>query len=219
MLNRIELLFSIIGGWIISLILIFILKLRRGSELPKGSIVIKSTLKNDEKNSTPGYNLLLLIGMGSISFLNLVVIFLCIFDFWNIFASYLSIDFPKWVNWLGVIGIWVQDIWGGLVFAYNVNYTPAYKPMKENYVLATGGPYKFIRHPMYSIKAILVIFFFLATGIWFSLLGMISWIVLPSQAKREEEVLTRVFGEEYKTYLDNSGRFLPKIKFLKKDGF
>lgn len=208
MLNRFELLFSIIGGWMLSLLIILILKIKRGNQLPKGSITIESSINSD--TIIPGYNLLLLIGMGSISLLTFIVIFFCIFDFWSIFAMYLAIDFPLWLKWIGIIGIWIQDCLGGLVFVYNINYTPAYKPMENHYVLATGGPYRFIRHPMYIAKAILVIFFFLATGIWFSLLGIFSWFVLPSQAKREEETLLEKFGNKYEDYYKKTGRFFPK---------
>lgn len=208
MLNRFELLFSIIGGWMLSLLIILILKIKRGNQLPKGSITIESSINSD--NVIPGYNLLLLIGMGSISLLTFIVIFLCIFDFWSIFTWYLAIDFPLWLNWIGIIGIWIQDCLGGMVFAYNINYTPAYKPMENYYVLATGGPYRFLRHPMYIAKAILVIFFFLATGIWLSLLGIFSWFVLPSQAKREEEALMEKFGKKYEDYYKRTGRFFPK---------
>ncbi len=209
MLNRFELLFSIVGGWMISIIIIIILKLKRGRKLPKGSIIIDSS-SNSKEIIISGYNPLLLIGMGSISFLTFLVIFLCIFDFWSTFASYLAVNLPIWLNWTGIIGIWIQDCWGGLVFAYNVNYTPAYKPMKTEYILATGGPYRSIRHPMYTAKAFLVIFFFLATGIWFSFLGIISWFVLPSQAKREEKALLRKFGITYENYVKKTGRFFPK---------
>jgi protein-S-isoprenylcysteine O-methyltransferase Ste14 len=209
MLNRFELLFSIVGGWILSLLIIIVLKVKRGNQLPKGSITIKSSL-NNIKDITPGYNLFLIIGMGINSLLTFILIFLCIFDYWDIFASYIALDLPIWLNWTGIIGIWIQDCWGGLVFAYNVNYTPAYKPMKKEYVLATGGPYRIIRHPMYTAKAFLVIFFFLATGIWLSLFGMITWIVLPSQAKREEKALVNKFGKSYEDYYKKTGRFFPK---------
>jgi len=63
---------------------------------------------------------------------------------------------------------------------------------------------------MYIAKALLVIFFFLATGIWISLLGTLSWLGLSSQAKMEEEALTKKFGKEYKEYINRTGRFFLK---------
>jgi len=211
MLNRYELLFSIIGGWIASIIVIAIVKKKRGARLPRGSILIDPQNVVDEI-IVPGYSKLLLIGMGTISFLTFFIVILCILDFWSFVALYIAFDLPYWINWIGVIGIWIQDGWGVAVLLYNVNYTPAYRPLRKDHVLATGGPYKILRHPMYVAKAILVIFFFLATGIWFSLLGFLSWFVLPSQAKREEDALTKKYGNIYEEYLVKTGRFFPKIQ-------
>lgn len=210
MLERFELLFVILGGWLVSVLIIIFLKLKHGKNLPNGAIIIEN--KSDNITIASGYNLFLLIGMGIISFLNFFVIFICIFNFWDFFARFFTFNFPKWLNWIGVIGIWIQDVWGAAIFAYNINYTPAYKSMNSNYVLATGGPYKYIRHPMYIAKALLVIFFFLATGIWLSLLGALSWIGLSSQAKMEEEALKIKFGKVYEEYLNKTGRFFPEMK-------
>ncbi len=210
MLNRFELLFAILGGWIVSILILIPIKLIYRKKLPKGSVKIENV--NEDVVVSSGYNPFLLIGMGIISFLNFFVIIVSIFDFWNFLSIFLAFDFPKWINWLGIIGIWIQDGWGVAVFSYNVNYTPAYKIMKSNYILATGGPYNYIRHPMYIAKAILVIFFFLATGIWVSLIGALSWIGLISQAKMEEEALKKKFGKVYEDYLSKTGRFFPKRK-------
>jgi len=210
MLNRFELLFTILGGWIVSILILIPVKLKHRKKLPSGSIQIENV--NEDVIISSGYNLFLLTGMGIISFLNFFVIFICIFDFWNFLSRFLTFNFPKWINWIGIIGIWIQDGWGVAVFSYNINYTPAYKSMKSNYILATGGPYKYIRHPMYIAKAILVIFFFLATGIWMSLIGALSWIGLPSQANMEEDALKKKFGSVYEDYLNNTSRFFPKLK-------
>ncbi|NVM38147.1 MAG: isoprenylcysteine carboxylmethyltransferase family protein [Candidatus Lokiarchaeota archaeon] len=210
MLERFELLWAILGGWVVSILVIVFVKLKRGKNLPNGAIIIEN--KSGNKIIASGYNLFLLIGMGIISFLNFFVIFICIFNYWYFLARYIAFNFPKWINWIGIFGIWIQDGWGVAVFSYNINYTPAYKSMNSNYVLATGGPYKYVRHPMYIAKALLVIFFFLATGIWLSLIGALSWIGITSQAKMEEEALTNKFGKVYEEYLDNTGRFFPKLK-------
>ncbi|MFW9823270.1 MAG: methyltransferase family protein [Candidatus Thorarchaeota archaeon] len=208
MLERFVLLFAILGGWAVSILLIIGIRLKRGKKLPTGAIVIESETFDEVYKS--GYNIFLLVGMGFISFLNFFVVFLCIFNYWDSLSRYIAFDFPYLINWIGLIGIWIQNGWGVAVFSYNVNYTPAYKPMKSDYVLATGGPYKYIRHPMYIAKALLVIFFFLATGIWVSLLGTLSWIGLTSQAKMEDEVLRLKFGKKYTEYFNKTGRFFPK---------
>jgi len=210
MLERFELLYVILGGWLVSIAIIVIVKLKKGKELPKGAILVEN--EKDDGLITSGYNSLLLIGMGIISFLNFFVIFICIFNLWDSSNRFIAFNFPKWINWIGVFGIWIQDGWGVAIFSYNINYTPAYKSMNSDYVLATGGPYKYIRHPMYIAKALLVIFFFLATGIWLALFGVLSWIGLSSQARMEEEALKKKFGKVYEDYLNKTGRFFPKLK-------
>ncbi|MFX0174263.1 MAG: methyltransferase family protein [Candidatus Hodarchaeota archaeon] len=114
---------------------------------------------------------------------------------------------------MGLILIWISYGWGTAVLYYNANYTPLYSTMKKNYVLATGGPYKIMRHPMYVQKAIFPLLLFLTTGVWLSLLGLISWFALPTQAKAEEQILIEMFGDNYIQYLTKTGRFFPKRKF------
>lgn len=84
--------------------------------------------------------------------------------------------------------------------------------MKGQYILATGGPYKFVRHPMYTEKIFVLIFLFLATGVLLILLGLLGFIWLPKQAKGEEQLLLELFGEQYLNYMNKKGRFLPKLK-------
>jgi len=210
MLSRFEFLFSILGGWILSIVIYIIFNLRRGETLPNGSEIIELE-ESDEAIVVPGYTPLLLIGMGTISFLLIFSLILAIFDLWDIILPFIAFDLPLWLNWIGIIGIWFQDGWGISVFLYNVNYTPAYKGMKKGYILATGGPYKYVRHPMYMVKAIQVIFFFLATGIFFSLIGILTWFALPSQANKEEEALKLKFGKKYSEYSEKTGKFFPKL--------
>jgi len=125
MLERFELLLAIVGGWLVSILILIVIKLKRGKKFPKGAVFIEDG--NSNETIIPGYNIFLLIGMGLISFLNFFVVFLCIFNFWDSFSQYIAFDFPKWINWIGILGIWIQDGWGVAVFSYNINYTPAYK--------------------------------------------------------------------------------------------
>ena len=53
------------------------------------------------------------------------------------------------VNWIGIAGMWLLYALGASILMYNVNFTPCTQPMKARYVLATGGPYSYVRHPVY----------------------------------------------------------------------
>jgi protein-S-isoprenylcysteine O-methyltransferase Ste14 len=87
---------------------------------------------------------------------------------------------------------------------------------EEEYALATGGTYKYVRHPAYIAGVFEIIFIFLGTGVWFVFFGLIGFLALPYQAKAEEKMLQEIFGEVYGEYTSKTGRFFPKIKRISK---
>lgn len=93
------------------------------------------------------------------------------------------------------------------------------KPKERGKILITHGPFKFIRHPIYS-------------AIIFSGSGMLgvwreSWIVLVSVlpislfwawlVQKEENYMISLFGKQYKEYQEKTGQFLPSWKALKEE--
>ncbi|MFX0177636.1 MAG: methyltransferase family protein [Candidatus Hodarchaeota archaeon] len=184
------------------------------NRIPKGSIIISKPIAS-EYNKLPANKktrILVTLGLGSSSFFFILIVFSCIFNFWHYISNIFAFNLPIWLNWIGIIGIWLCYGWGVLVMYYNVNYKALFKPMKGQYILATGGPYKFVRHPMYTEKIFVLIFLFLATGVLLILLGLLGFIWLPKQAKGEEQLLLELFGEQYLNYMNKKGRFLPKLK-------
>ena len=76
--------------------------------------------------------------------------------------------------------------------------------------LVRHGPYRFVRHPIYT--ALLLIFpgAELALGSWLVVLAVPLFWLLSWQAGREEALLRRSF-REYNEYAQSLGRFFPKI--------
>ena len=75
-----------------------------------------------------------------------------------------------------------------------------------------GGLYRFIRHPQYAAWAI----FGLGMAIfWSRMIVVITYVsmlfVYYFLAKREEQECLEKYGEPYRTYLQRTGRFLPKF--------
>jgi protein-S-isoprenylcysteine O-methyltransferase Ste14 len=67
---------------------------------------------------------------------------------------------------------------------------------------------------MYTAFFLLHIAAFLLTANWF--IG-VTWIagltaIIFLRIRREEEMLLARFGEAYKSYMENTGRFLPRIR-------
>jgi protein-S-isoprenylcysteine O-methyltransferase Ste14 len=79
--------------------------------------------------------------------------------------------------------------------------------------IVTYGAYKYIRHPFYSsfILAALATLV-LCPSIWSALLVLYGLLILNYTAAREERNLSAsAFGEKYRAYMTQSGRFIPKF--------
>lgn len=125
--------------------------------------------------------------------------------------TWVSVGLPPWVNVLGSILSVLNAVWGLLALFFNPNYTPLFQPMKDQFVLATRGPYAVVRHPRYAAEIWLNIILFMFTGIWIPLLGVPGWIAMYNQARAEEHHLMTLAGETYRQYRQRTGMFFPRL--------
>jgi len=121
-----------------------------------------------------------------------------------------KVDLTLLVNIVGSILFVIGNIWGFFAMAFNPNYTPLYHVPPQQFILATQGPYRIIRHPRYTAEAFLNIALFLFTDIWLPVLGLIGWIAIYHQARAEENFLMSLATEEYGEYRQRTGMFFPK---------
>ena len=79
--------------------------------------------------------------------------------------------------------------------------------------IVTYGAYKRIRHPFYtSFMLAMVSTVLLCPSIWTLALSLYSILMLNHTAAGEERKLSAsAFGETYRTYIGQTGRFLPKF--------
>ena len=84
--------------------------------------------------------------------------------------------------------------------------------LDEHHVLATGGPFRFVRHPIYLGLTLLA----LGSAIWVP--TAIVWIgaVLMAigsdlRGRAEERLLADAFGAAYRDYCSATSRFIPGI--------
>ncbi len=83
---------------------------------------------------------------------------------------------------------------------------------RQNAVLVTHGPYRWVRHPFYLCAAILMVAVTGQTANW--LIGISSLLVLTLLAIRtpkEEEMLIKRFGDDYRRYIETTGKFIPRF--------
>jgi protein-S-isoprenylcysteine O-methyltransferase Ste14 len=123
------------------------------------------------------------------------------------------LDLPVWAQWVGVfLGLaslpliwWVQSALGS-------NFSTVLH-VRDEHTLVTSGPYRWVRHPMYTVLYMNLTAAFLLTENW--LIGAVFLLALSlivfSRVDREELVMQEKFGEQYQTYMRQTGRFLPRL--------
>ena len=85
--------------------------------------------------------------------------------------------------------------------------------LRERHTLVKTGVYRHIRHPMYSSFFLLGIAQALLLPNWFiDLSGIVgAGLLYAFRVAREEELMLKQFGGEYRTYMANSKRLIPWI--------
>ena len=152
-----------------------------------------------------------------------IMITLRLFGFATLLTLILYMIQPAWTNWshmelpdgLRWIGAGISAMGIPLFFwmfrCLGKNITDTVVVRKEHN-LVTTGIYRWVRHPLYSIAAMLLVGFTLLTANWFLALaglGTIGMLVL--RTKKEEELLIERYGDVYRSYMHSTGRFLPKL--------
>ncbi len=82
----------------------------------------------------------------------------------------------------------------------------------QNHALITIGPYRFIRHPVYTgYLAMLLGTGVASLNVWLPLFWPISLLGIVVQAGSEEKLLERRFGQVYEHYVGQTGQFIPRL--------
>jgi protein-S-isoprenylcysteine O-methyltransferase Ste14 len=127
-------------------------------------------------------------------------------------VQFLRFELPLWVNVAGSVLFVLYSLWGLLVLFYNPNYTPLYKQTRGRYIIVTEGPYRWVRHPRYAAAALANLIFFLFTGVWLSLLGILGWAAIYAQGRAEEQFLLTLSPQAYGDYRRRTGMFFPRVR-------
>ena len=84
--------------------------------------------------------------------------------------------------------------------------------LKEGHELIRTGPYRRIRHPIYTGILLAVFGTMVTLGEARGLLAVaVVWLSFYWKARREESFLTQEFGEKFEAHVKQTGMFLPKI--------
>lgn len=124
-----------------------------------------------------------------------------------------TLELPEWARWLG-IALGVATIpaihWTLGNLGRNVSETVL---TKRDHALVTSGPYRWVRHPLYTTGLALFAALGLMTASWLVLaLATLAGVLVRSVVvPREERALVAAFGQAYEAYRERTGRFLPRL--------
>jgi protein-S-isoprenylcysteine O-methyltransferase Ste14 len=94
--------------------------------------------------------------------------------------------------------VWLGGNWSGTV------------TLKQNHELIRSGPYRWVRHPIYTGLLVAVLGSAIALGEWRGLLALVLITVSFSYKLRiEERFLTEQFGAAYTSYQNEVPRLMP----------
>jgi protein-S-isoprenylcysteine O-methyltransferase Ste14 len=133
-----------------------------------------------------------------------------LFTSWLDFADY---DLPGLLGWVGT-----AVFAGALLLLWRShadlgrNWSATLK-VREGHTLVTAGVYRYLRHPMYAAHWLWAIAQALLIENWLAGLALLVTF-LPLcliRIPREEQMMLENFGEQYRQYMNRTGRLIPRL--------
>jgi protein-S-isoprenylcysteine O-methyltransferase Ste14 len=123
--------------------------------------------------------------------------------------------FMPFIPWVVVLGLLLEaiavyvSIWARRSLGRNWSGAIA---ANENHELVRTGPYRFVRHPIYSGVFGLYLGGTLVSGEWHALVGLaLAAIAYWRKIRMEERHLRKLFGVDYQDYERYTRRFIPRV--------
>lgn len=128
--------------------------------------------------------------------------------------AWAALSLPLWVRWVAALVALAcipLSVWVFRSIGKNISETVL---TKKDHQLVTAGPYRYIRHPLYTFALLA----FFALGVMASnwllpvlaLIGALvfRFVVIP----KEEANLIEAFGPAYEAYRQTTGAMLPRLR-------
>jgi protein-S-isoprenylcysteine O-methyltransferase Ste14 len=124
-----------------------------------------------------------------------------------------TVPLPLWLRWAGVPVMALAEamlIWTLRNLGKNLTDTVV---TRRHHTLVTTGPYKWVRHPFYITVGLLMLGVSLLTASWFLfVVGSLVLALLAIRTRVEEANLEARFGNDYRAYAGQTGRFFPRLR-------
>ncbi len=123
-----------------------------------------------------------------------------------------QLDWSSAIRWLGVaFGFICLPLTYWLFSSIGTNITQTIET-RENHELVTSGPYRYIRHPLYTVGMAMFFAFALMASNWFiALATSVVLTMLLIRLPKEESKLIERFGDNYRQYMQRTGKLLPRL--------
>jgi protein-S-isoprenylcysteine O-methyltransferase Ste14 len=124
-----------------------------------------------------------------------------------------QVALPLGLRWAGVgMMVAMAPLLYWMFSTLGNNITPTVVT-REAHQLIISGPYRFIRHPLYTFGTLSFLGGTLATANLLMLAGAaVGLLAIFMRTPIEECKLVEKFGGEYERYMARTGRYLPKLK-------
>lgn len=132
---------------------------------------------------------------------------------WPRLLGWAALPLPRWSQWLGLaLGLVSLPLVWWVQWALGANFSTTLH-VRDEHTLVTHGPYRWVRHPMYTVLYVHLLALFLLTANGF--IGGVPLVALTlivvTRLSNEEATMTEVFGDRYRHYAGRTGRFLPRL--------
>ena len=133
--------------------------------------------------------------------------------------AWAAVPLPSAFRWCGApcmaLGA-ALHLWGSHHLGRNLTVTIS---TRADHALITSGPYRWVRHPLYTGGMMESLGVVLLVSSWAVAVAAVAfWVVVALRTAKEEAVLIETFGEDYREYQRRVGRFLPRWSGLKNTG-
>jgi protein-S-isoprenylcysteine O-methyltransferase Ste14 len=136
-----------------------------------------------------------------------------VYLFWPRILDWASFPLATGWRWSGAgilaLGIpfliWIQRALGR-------NFSPELR-IRDDHTLVTSGPYRYMRHPMYTASLLVFVGMGLLSANWFiGGAGLFATaVIMIYRTPREEAMMVGAFGDRYLRYRQSTGKFLPHV--------
>jgi protein-S-isoprenylcysteine O-methyltransferase Ste14 len=126
--------------------------------------------------------------------------------------SFAAMPLPNWLRWVGVgLGCITALLLFWTLQTLGKNLTDTVVTRKEH-ALVTNGPYRWVRHPFYGCAALIATAASLiSANAFFLVIGASVLLLLAFRTRIEERNLLNRFGDDYRNYMQRTGRFFPRL--------